>query len=244
MERKLKCAIVDDDPEAHVMIMEILKNSPVCEITHSFYKPSDLLDVIHTISIDVIFLDIVFVNDTIQGFDIAPILIGENKTIIFISGKDKFIIEACKYAGAIDVVPKPTTCERLVSAVVKAWKLLSTNELNDKTHELFYIAERKEQISLYLPDFLFIKTPFGDPRNKELIMKNGDKITLMDCKFSKLLKLSHKLAQINISEIISYDILDGVFNDTVLIKPNTPSEIPRVLTLSKTYRQNFKANIL
>jgi len=242
MSRKLKCIIVDDDPESHQTIIELLKDSPISEITHSFYKPSDLLENIHSITIDVVFLDIMFPNDILQGFDLAPILKAENKIIIFISGKDQFIIEACRYAGAIDVVPKPNTKEKLLSAVAKAWRILSTPMLNHKERALFYIAEKKEQVSLALSDFLFVKTTIDDPRNKEVIMKNGQIVTLMNYKFSDLLQLSSKLAQINISEQISYDIVDSVFFDTIYVKSNAPTSIPKILTLSRQNRRIFKLN--
>jgi DNA-binding LytR/AlgR family response regulator len=242
MEKKLKCAIVDGDPKSHQTIIEFLKKSPIVEIAHSFYKPSDLLQNIHTIAIDVVFLDILFANDTIQGFDIAPLLKAENKIIIFISGRNEFIIEACKYAGATDVIPKPANKEKLLSSLLKAWKIISAPELNIKEYELFYVAERKAQISILLSDIYFVKTATGDPRNKEITLKNNEKFTLMDCKFGHLLQRSPKLAQINISELVSYSIVDAVLHDAIFIKPTAPIQIPRVLTLSKTHRKEFKIN--
>ncbi len=245
MERKLKCAIVDDEPKAHQAIIKLLKNSPIAEITHSFYNPSELLKNIKTIGIDVVFLDILFNNDKMQGLELAPILNAENMIIIFISGSHKLIIEACKYAGAIDVVPKPNTKEKLISALFKAKYVMSASHAsNHKEHELFFVAERKEKISLLLSDFLYVKTPDGDPRNKELILKSGEKLTLMDCKFSYLLERSPKLVQINISELVSYDIVDGVYHDTIVVRPDAPQCVPRILTLSKTYRKMFNTNFV
>ena len=245
MKRKLKCVIVDDDPEAHLSILELLKNSPIGEITNSFYKPSELIESIHTSDIDVVFLDMIFPNDTLQGLDIAPMLNAENKIIIFISGNNDYIIEACKYAGAIDVIPKPTKKEKLFSALLKAKNIVSgTMESTKKEHELFFIAERKEQISLVVSDIYFVKTATGDSRNKETVLKNGERFTLMDCSFKRLLQLSPKLAQINISELVSYEIVDAILHDTIYLKPNVFDKMPRILTLSKTYRQSFKANIL
>jgi DNA-binding LytR/AlgR family response regulator len=245
VERKLKCAIVDDEPEAHLTIRELLENSPIAEITHSFYNPSDFLKHIHSIAFDVVFLDIIFYNDKLQGFDIAPMLKAENKIIVFISGSNKHIIEACKDAGAIDVIPKPNTKEKLISALIKASHALpSLHEANHKEHELFFVAERKEKVSLLLSDFLYVKTPDRDARNKELILKNGEKLTLMDCKFSYLLNRSPKLGQINISELVSYDIVDGVFHDAIYIKSNVPRGIPSTLTLSKSYRKDFNSKFV
>ena len=37
----------------------------------------------HAIGMDVVFLDILFMNDTMQGFDLAPVLTAENKIVIF-----------------------------------------------------------------------------------------------------------------------------------------------------------------
>ena len=106
------------------------------------------------------------------------------------------------------------------------------------------MAERKEQISLLLSDIFFVKTAVGDSRNKEVTLKNNEKFTLMDCRFGQLLQLSPRLAQINISELVSYDIVEAVFHDSIYIKSNAPPYIPRVLTLSKTHRKGFKINFV
>jgi len=243
MERKLRCAIVDDDQEAHNTIIELLKDSPLGEVTHSFYKPSDLLRDLDSIDIDVVFLDIMFPNDTMQGLDAAPLISAENKAVIFISGRNEFIVEACKYAGAIDVLPKPTNREKLLSALLKVQKIIAGSlEGGHKEHGLFFVAERKEQVSLLLSDIYFVQTAAGDRRNKEILMKSGEKLTLMDCTFGNLLQLSPKLAQINISQLISYDIVEAVLHDTIYLKPHAIAQMPKILTLSKTHRQKFKVN--
>lgn len=245
MGRKLKCIIVDDDPEAHQTIIEVVKDSPIAEITHSFYRPSEFLEKVYTIDMDVVFLDIVFPNDTIQGFDVAPIIQKEKKIIIFISGNNEFIVEACRYAGAIDVIPKPNTKERLADALAKAWKLyppVEGHELHEKGHALFHVAGKEGLVSLYLPDMYFVKTAKGDPRNKEVIFKDGKKETLMNYSFNQLLKLCENLARINESELISYDIVDSVEHDTIFRKPGITDKIPKWLTLSKTYRKAFRNN--
>lgn len=234
---------MDDDPDSHHCIMEHLKDSSLAEITQSFYKPSDVVKNIQALDVDVVFLDIMFPNDNLQGFDLAPILKAQNKIIIFISGKDEFIVEACKYAGALDVIPKPNTKERLASALTKAWKIFLPSEQDHKEHELFFIAGRKEKVSLLLSDFLFVRTLIADPRNKEVVMKNG-KVVLMNYTMEKLLLLSAKLARINKSELISYDIVESVFYDTIYIKKDIPTEIPKILTLSKNHRKNFGVNFV
>lgn len=245
MERKLRCVIVDDELEAHQTIIELLKDSTVAEVTHSYYRPTDLLKNINNLAIDLVFLDIMFPNDSIQGFDAAQILNAKNIIVIFISGNGSYIIEACKYVGAIDVVPKPNSRERLNSAVMKAWSLVAAHySVSRKEHEFFSVAERREQVCLVLDDILFVKTSSDDPRNKKVILKNSEKLTLMDCKFEDLLNLSVKLARINISELISYDIVEAVLHDTIYLKPNTPPGIPRIVTLSKTYRHFFKTHIV
>ena len=244
MKRKLKCVIVDDDPESHRCIRELLKDSSLGEVTQSFYSPSDIVKNIHELDTDVVFLDIMFPNDNLQGFDIAPLLKAQNKIIIFISGSNEFIIEACRYAGALDVIPKPNTREKLSSALTKAWQILSPPEQDHKEHELFFIAGRKEKVNLALSDFLFVKTLVTDPRNKEVVLKNGTPVILMNYTMDKLLLLSSKLAQINRSELISYDIVESVFYDTIYLKSGLPTGIPKILTLSKNHRKTFSVNFI
>lgn len=241
MERKLKCVIVDDDPGAHHTIIEQLKDSPLGEVTRSFYKPSELLANIHALEIDVVFLDVIFANDKLQGLDIAPMLTAENKIIIFISDKDEHILKACRYVDATDVIPMPNSKERLISSLIKARKIASP-ELNRKEHEWFFVAGRNIQVSIRLSDILYVKTA-KDPRNKKVILRSGEILILMDCTFSRLLELCPKLIQINVSELVSYDVVDSVAFDTVYVKPKNPPEIPNVLVLSNRYQHEFRRNI-
>jgi DNA-binding LytR/AlgR family response regulator len=245
MEGKLRCVIVDDEWESHQTIIELLKDSMVAEVVQSFYKPSELLKDINNLAIDVVFLDIMFPNDSMQGFDAAQLLNAKNIMVIFISGNGPYIIEACNYVGAIDVIPKPNSRERLNSAVMKAWNMISAHyNTTRKTHEFFSVVERKEQVCLVLDDILFVKTSVEDPRNKKVILRNSEKLTLRDYNFEYLLNLSVKLARINISELISYDIVEAVLHDSIYLRPGFPPGIPRITTLSKTYRHFFKDHIV
>lgn len=245
MEGKLKCIIVDDEPEAHVTLRELVSDSPIAEITEAFYKPSDLLDKLYTLEADVFLLDLVFLNDKLQGLDIAPKLKEANKLIIFISGKNEMVLEACRWAGAVDVIPKPNTKGRLWEALMKAWRMHPANEgheLHEKSHALFHLAGKREMVNLYLADIYYVRTINGEPRNKEVILKNGKKAILMNYSFEQLHKLCERLVRINESEMVSYDMVGSVGQDTVYTKPDIPPEIPKWLTLSRTYRKTFKDN--
>lgn len=245
MEGKLKCIIVDDEPEAHVTLRELISDSPIAEITEAFYKPSDLLDKLYTLEADVFLLDLVFLNDKLQGLDIALRLKEANKLIIFISGKKEMVVEACRLVGAIDVIPKPHTKERLWEALWKAWKMHPANEgheFSEKSQALFHLAGKRELVNLYIADIYFVRTINIDSRNKEVIFKDGQKVILMNYTFEQLHKLSERLVRINESEMVSYDMVGSVGQDTIYIKPDCPPEIPKWLTLSRTYRKTFKDN--
>ncbi len=243
MVRKLQCAIVDDDPDAHTVIKNHLTNYNLAEIKYSFYSPSEFLKKLNFIDFDLCFLDCLFYNDRIQGTDLAFKLKELNKHFIFISSNHQSFIEACRMVGALDAIPKPNTEKRIKESIEYAYKIIFPSiARSHKEHELCYVAEHKGKISIPIPNIVYAKTDEFDPRNKIAHLKNNISYTLMDYKFSRLLQLSTNLALVNRSEVISYDVVEEVKGDCIYIRQNENKELPRIVTLSKTCRKNFNQN--
>ncbi|HXB11848.1 MAG TPA: LytTR family DNA-binding domain-containing protein [Bacteroidia bacterium] len=235
MNRKLKCVLVDDDPIVIEAIKDLLRNSPIAEITHSFTNPRKFIKSLSTFDFDLCLLDIYMPE--MEGLAVARLL--QNKPIIFITGVEAKLKEALELAP-IDIITKPVKKDRLDKALTKAHSLVSPT----KEFEFFNVAENNEKIKLRLADIYFVKADTIDPRNKNIILYNGCTYTLMGCTFEELLEISPGLTQVNKSELVSLDAVDKINNDVITLK-GLSSNKSKVLVvfLTNAYRKRFMNRI-
>lgn len=243
MENKIKCVIVDNDPEAHTIIQRFFKNYDLAEVKYNFYTPTDFLKKMNFLDFDLCFLDCLFINDRIHGAEIAIKLKELNKRFIFTSANHKAFIEACRMGGALDAIPKPNTEQRIKESMEYAYPIIFNSPVNaQKDHELCYVAENKGKINIPISTILYVRTDFIDSRNKLVRLKNNISYTLMDYKFSKLLKLSPKFTLVNRSEVVSYEIVQEIKGEFIYLKQDENRELPRTVMLSKTCKKDFNLN--
>ena len=243
MEAKLKCVIIDDDTDVQAAIKGYLKDSNKAVVVHCFEKCTDFIKQMDEIPFDLVFLDCMFPGDTKNGVDVAFALKEIGKEFVFISAKHRSFVEACRVIGALDAMPKPITGKRLAEAIDKAYQLLISSKIGSKKHALFHIKEQKGEINICISDILYVRTHQSDPRNKIVRLKNNLNYTLMDCKFDSLIELSSDFVMANKSELISYDIVEGINGEYILLKQYENGKIPRAIPLSPLFKSAFKLEL-
>ncbi len=240
MERKLSCAIVDDDSAIHALIKGFLRGSTKAEVNYCFEKCSEFLEQMDNFSFDLVLLDCLFPNDRKDGVDVAIKLKEIGKHFIFISAKHRSFVEACRTVGALDAMPKPLTKKRFVEGIETAFNVVIGTKAKHKVHALFHVKEFKNEISINIQDILYVRTDYSDPRNKLVRMKNNIGYTFIHCSFDELLELSTEFAMANKSEMVSYDIVEGMNGECVFLKQSENNKIPKSIPLSPIYKSNFK----
>lgn len=110
---------------------------------------------------------------------------------------------------------------------------------NYKEYELFYVGEEKGKVKLKLSDIVFVKTHEFDSRNKQIVLGNLKRYTLMNCKLEKLLVLWPSLVRVNKSEIISMDFIHKIEYDLITLDFVTENGKAIQVTLSRAYRKDF-----
>ncbi len=237
---KLHCIIVDDDPDTHTVIRNFLKDSRKAVVTASFYKCTDFLQKMYHYEFDVVFLDCLFPNDTKMGVDVAFKLKEIGKRFIFISAVDKLFIEACRMMGAMDVMPKPLTEQRLLESIEYAYGLIIGKEINLRKHILVHIKELRGETNIDRTDILYASAETKNPRNKKVLLKHDTNYTFFNWKFSEILNLSDEFTMANKLELVSYSIVENIFEDYLTLKQDENSHIPKHIPLSPAYRNSFK----
>jgi DNA-binding LytR/AlgR family response regulator len=242
MAKKLKCIVVDADKQIHQVIGSLCEGSALAEITNVFDCPKEFIKKQGKLDYDICLLDLSMPE--MNGILVAQLLDG--KPVIFISGVDDKLREAVEFAP-IDIVTKPIKKERLEKAFLRAVKLLGgeieTRTIaltsKEKEYELFNIAEASEKIRLCIKDIFFVTSDSIDPRNKRVIMRNGEKYTLMDCNFEKILNLSARFVKVNRSEIVSIEAVQKYRHDVITLKCFTEGGHARQVTLNRSFRESF-----
>jgi len=228
--RKLRCAVVDDDPIMLQIIKDMCRHSPIVEISYSYKNPRKFLDLLPKLNFDLCLLDIQMPD--LEGLVLAQLLDG--KPIIFVTGTDDKFKEALDLAP-IDIITKPIKKDRLEKALAKAYQLISEK----REYALFNVDEGKGKVKLKLDDIILIKVDDEAPRNKKIIMRDGTKYTIMDYPFDDLLGLSPNLVQVSKAEMISLNDVVRVEHDTVHLRPLHGKNKGITAVLSDTYRKKF-----
>jgi two-component system, LytTR family, response regulator len=122
----IKAVIIDDEP----MSIENLKNmlllhSNELEIIGETLDPDEGIDLINTLSPDVVFLDIEM--PMISGFELYKKLAHPRPDVVFVTAYNNFAIDAFKI-NAMDYILKPIDMDRLDKTISRIIKKFSQNK--------------------------------------------------------------------------------------------------------------------
>jgi len=237
---RLKCIVLDDDPEVHETIKGFLHNSGKAEVTHCFLSCADFLEHIYRFSFDQVFIDCFFPGDTIHGIDVAIKLKELGKYFIFISAIDKLFIEACREVGALDAIPKPLSEKRMLEAIDYTYKIIFPREIESREHILVHVKELKGETSIAIHNILYAKPNPDNSKNKIVRLKKGISYTFMNWNFHELLDLSPDFGMANRFELVSYDIVENVGRDYITLNQLENNHIPHHIPLGNLYKDSFK----
>ena len=232
MSRKLKGAVIDDDPFALEMVSDLSKSSKVLEITHKFSSPKIFLNTLPSLDCDVYFLDINMPE--LSGLEVAPML--GDRPFIFVTGEDAEL-KAALALNPIDVITKPVIPDRFIKATDKLVQYYE--QINQHQYEVFHLAGTREMIRLCINDIMVVMTDEEDCRYKELLMRDGSLHKIAGHNLDSLRAIAPKLVKINIGELVSEDAVDSFTHDTIYLKGIVINGHSIMLSLARTYRRNF-----
>lgn len=112
---KIKCIVIDDEPRAHMILMNYSQRLPGVELLSTFLDGPSALRYLKSNKVDLIFLDITMPEmngfDLIDQLSIAPF-------IVFTTAHSKFALKSYDY-NAVDYLKKPFSFERFSKAIQK-----------------------------------------------------------------------------------------------------------------------------
>ncbi|REH01014.1 LytR/AlgR family response regulator transcription factor [Flavobacterium aquicola] len=119
MKEPKKCIIVDDEPAAHYVLANYIKQNPQLELVFQGYNGIEAMDYLRENKVDLMFLDINMPE--ISGMELLKIIPNHPKTILT-TAYSEFALESYDY-GVIDYLLKPIYFPRFLKAVERFFSM-------------------------------------------------------------------------------------------------------------------------
>jgi two-component system, LytTR family, response regulator len=133
-QMKIRTIAIDDEPLALELIEAYIQKVPYLSLVGKFFNPLQALELIRQEEVDLIYLDINMPD--IMGVDFVKGLQNPPK-VIFVTAYENYALQGFE-VNAVDYLLKPVSFTRFLSAT-------------EKTHDLFFARQKKE-------DFIFVKS--------------------------------------------------------------------------------------
>jgi two-component system LytT family response regulator len=158
MNDRIKALIVDDEPRAQSILLGMLaENCPFVEVIDTVGNVPQAIKAIHTLQPDIIFLDIEMPG--YSGFQLLEMIPDPQFQVIFTTAYSEYALKAFE-VSAIDYLLKPIRIQKLIEAVQKAQRMLSSHDTAQRisTLQSNLSADVWQRLALPVSDgFVFLR---------------------------------------------------------------------------------------
>ena len=230
---KLNCVIIEDEPLARNLMVEYVKKVPTLTLLNAFSNPLEALEALHTLPVDVLFLDVQMPE--ITGISLLKVM-KKRPLVVLTTAYSEYALEGYEL-DVVDYLLKPITFERFLKAVDKITQRLET--------ELKVVASEPQAAST--PPFVFVKdgTKLVKVKLDEILYVEGLKdyvtihtptqkiVTLQRMKALEEQLPAEKFIRIHNSYIVAMNAIDVIHKNEVQVGPVS-------LPIGDTYGKAFK----
>lgn len=212
MKETKKCIIVDDEPAAHYVLANYIKQNPQLELVFQGYNGIEAMNYLRENTVDLMFLDINMPE--ISGMELLKILPTHPKTILT-TAYSEFALESYDY-GVIDYLLKPIYFPRFLKAIDR---FFSTENVKAKEEQTIINSVSVKVdgyfIEIELDQLLFAQS-FGNYVKLHTV-KRTYLASITTTELEKCLP-EKNFMRIHKSYIIALDKIDSTEKDFVIIK--------------------------
>jgi DNA-binding LytR/AlgR family response regulator len=211
MKEPKKCIIVDDEPAAHYVLANYIKQNPQLELVAQCYNGIEAMDYLRENKVDLMFLDINMPE--ITGMELLKIIPAHPKTILT-TAYSEFALESYDY-NVIDYLLKPIYFPRFLKAVER---FFSTENVMKGEEEVVHSVSVKVDgyfMDIKLDELLFAQS-FGN-YVKLHTLKKTYLASITTSEFEKCLP-EKSFVRIHKSYIVALDKIEATEKDFVIIK--------------------------
>ncbi|MDF9798710.1 two-component system LytT family response regulator [Catalinimonas alkaloidigena] len=168
---KLKCIIVDDEPEAREGVQHLLEKDKEVEVLARCANGLEALEVLQDQKADLLLLDIQMPR--INGFEVLNSLPPEYRPeVIFITAYDEYTLKAFE-VHAIDYLLKPFTDERFFKALDFAKARIRQQQLQEKQQRLNDLLQNQQRQAAEGREGSLLSSGSGKPTGRLAVKTEG-----------------------------------------------------------------------
>lgn len=211
MKETKKCIIVDDEPAAHYVLANYIKQNPQLELVFQGYNGIEAMNFLRENTIDLMFLDINMPE--ISGMELLKILPAPPKTILT-TAYSEFALESYDY-GVIDYLLKPIYFPRFLKAIDRFFSM-DTN----KAKEEEIINSVSVKVDGYFIDIELDQLLFAQSFGNYVKLHTAKRTYLASITTTELEKClpEKNFIRIHKSYIVALDKIEETEKDFVVIK--------------------------
>ena len=232
MKKAVRCIIVDDEPAAHYVLSNYIKQNPLLELVFEAYNGEDTLEYLKENDADLMFLDIDMPD--ITGLELLQKLQYPPKTILT-TAYSEFALESYEY-GVLDYLLKPVYYPRFVKAINRFFENEEPQEKQSTEVLPDTISVKVDSDNIEIPINTILYTQSYGNYVKIVTSKRNFIATITTADLEKSLP-SELFMRAHKSYIIAINKVDEVNKDYVLIK-RTP--IPIGITYKREITDKLK----
>ncbi|SNR45293.1 LytTR family DNA-binding domain-containing protein [Flavobacterium sp. ov086] len=212
MKEPKKCIIVDDEPAAHYVLANYIKQNPQLELVFQGYNGIEAMDYLRENPVDLMFLDINMPE--ISGMELLKIIPTHPKTILT-TAYSEYALESYDY-GVIDYLLKPIYFPRFLKAVDR---FFASETVKAKTEEAI-VNSVSVKVDGYFMDIELDQLLFAQSFGNYVKLHTIKRTYLASITTSELEKClpEKNFMRIHKSYIVALDKIDVTEKDFVIIK--------------------------
>jgi len=221
-----RCIIVDDEPAAHYVLANYIKQDPRLELVFEGYNGVEAMDYLNNNPVDLMFLDIDMPE--ITGIEMLKKLNNPPRTILT-TAYSEYALESYDF-GVLDYLLKPIYYPRFVKAINRFFELIVTQVVaEDEIKDSISVKVDSDMVSIDISSILYAQSYgnyvkiFTTRRNYLATITTND---LEKCLPPSLFMRAHK------SYIIALNKVEDIDKDQVVIKQN-------IIPIGITYRREL-----
>ena len=224
-----KCIIVDDEPAAHYVLANYIRQNPQLELVQQCYNGIEALGYLRENSVDLMFLDIDMPE--ITGLELLQTLQKPPKTILT-TAYSEFALESYDY-GVIDYLLKPIYFPRFLKATER---FLSAFSIEKNTDANLFISIKIDSsiVDLAIRDILFAQS-YGN-YVKIFTLEKTWLATMTTAQLEQNLPSEHFM-RVHKSYIVAIDKIETSDRDTITIHNE---KIPVGITYRREMAERLK----
>ncbi|KFF03362.1 LytR/AlgR family response regulator transcription factor [Flavobacterium reichenbachii] len=226
-----KCIIVDDEPAAHYVLANYIKQNPQLELVFQGYNGIEAMNYLRENTVDLMFLDINMPE--ISGMELLKIIPNHPKTILT-TAYSEFALESYDY-GVIDYLLKPIYFPRFLKAIDRYFSMENAIAKSDEV----IVNSISVKIDGYFMDIELDTLLFAQSFGNYVKLHTAKRTYLASITTSELEKCLPEKSFIRIhkSYIVALDKIETTDKDFVIIKNE---KIPVGITYKRELSDRLK----